>query len=264
MLSSKTHRWSRIFRKDGRAVIFAMDHAASFGIMPGLEKPGEVIAKVQAGGADAILTTYGIVKKFASQIGNMSIVLRLDGGNTKLAQVPGPTSMVYNIYDALRVGAEAVGVMGMPGSKFESEMLPYLSEIISQGDEYGVPVMAEMLPAGFEDPAKWWTAENIGHACRIGAELGVDFIKTTYSGDPESFKNIVSQIYVPIVVLGGSKSKDPADLLQGIYESIQAGAVGVAVGRNIYQHPHPDKVTAAITAIVHENATVEKALEYMK
>lgn len=264
MSGIKSHRWNRIFRKDGRTVIFAMDHAASFGLMNGLEKPGEVIAKVQAGGADAILTTYGIVKNFAPQIGNMSIVMRLDGGNTKLAQVPGATSLVYNAYDALRYGAEAVGVMGMPGSKFESEMLPYLAEIISQCEEWGIPVMAEMLPAGFEDPAKWWTPENIGHACRIGAEMGVDFIKTTYSGDPESWKNIVSQIYTPIVVLGGSKSKDPADLLTGIYESIQAGAVGVAVGRNIYQHPHPDKITAAITAIVHEDATVEKALEYMK
>lgn len=264
MSDAKSHRWNRIFRKNGRTVIFAMDHAGAFGLMPGLEKPGEVIAKVQAGGADAILTTFGVVKNFSKQIGNMSIVLRLDGGNTKLSQVPGPTSMVYSIYDALRVGAEAVGVMGLPGSQFESEMLPYLSEIVSQGLEWDMPVMAEMLPAGFEDPAKWWTPENIGHACRIGSELGVDFIKTTYSGDPESWKNIVDQVYAPIVVLGGSKSKEPADLLTGIYNSIRAGAVGVAVGRNIYQYPHPEKITAAIVAIVHEDATVEKALEYLK
>lgn len=264
MYGTKKHRWNRIFRKSGRTIIFAMDHAASFGMMPGFENPGETIAKVQAGGADAILTTYGIVKNFAEQIGNMSIALRLDGGGTKLAQVPGPTSMVYNIEDALRVGAEAVCVMGMPGSKFESEMLPYLAEIVSQGDAWGVPVMAEMLPGGFEDPAKMWTPENIGHACRIGAEYGVDFIKTTYSGDPESWKKIMAQLYVPVVVLGGSKSKEPDDLLTGIYNSIQAGAVGVAVGRNISQHPHPDKITAAIAAIVHEDATVEKALEYLK
>lgn len=264
MSDSKSHRWNRIFRKDGRTVIFAMDHAAAFGLMPGIEKPGEVIAKVQAGGADVILTTFGIVKNFSKQIGNMSIVLRLDGGTTKLAQSPAAGSMVYNVYDALRLGAEAVGVMGMPGSQFENETLPYLSEIISQGQEWDMPVMAEMLPGGFENPGKFWTPENIGHACRIGSELGVDFIKTTYSGDPVTWKNITSQIYVPIVVLGGGKSKEPADLLTDIYNSIQAGAAGVAVGRNIYQHPHPDKVTAAITAIVHDNATVDQALEFMK
>lgn len=264
MSDTKSHRWNRIFRKDGRTVIFAMDHAVTFGLMPGLENPGEVIAKVSAGGADAILTTLGIVKNFSPQIGDMSIILRLDGGTTKLAQTPAAGSVVYNVYDALRVGAEAVGVMGMPGSQFEDQTLPYLLEIIQQGLEWNMPVMAEMLPGGFENPGKFWTPENIGHACRIGSEMGVDFIKTTYSGDPETWKSIVSQIYTPIVVLGGSKSKDPVDLLTDIHNSIQMGASGVAVGRNIYQHPYPDKITAAIAAIVHEDATVEQALEYLK
>ena len=99
--------------------------------------------------------------------------------------------------------------------------------------------MAEMLPAGFENPKEWWTAENIGHACRIGAELGVDFIKTNYTGDPESFRRICEQVYVPIVILGGGQSKDPRDLLKGIHEAMQAGASGVAVGRNIYQSGQP-------------------------
>lgn len=264
MSDSKAHRWNRVFSKKGRTVIFAMDHSASFGMMPGLEKPGEVISKVQAGGADAILTTLGVVKNFSKEIGNMSIALRLDGASTKLSNNASSSKLVYDVEDALRVGAEVVCVMGMPGSQSEGETLPYLSKVVSQGMKWGMPVMAEMLPAGFEDPAKWWTPENLGHANRIGAEAGVDFIKTKYSGDPESWKNIVDQIYVPIVVLGGSKSKDPKDLLTGIYNSIQMGAVGVAVGRNIYQHSHPDKLTAAIVAIVHDDATVEKALEYLK
>ena len=126
--------------------------------------------------------------------------------------------------------------MGRPGSQFEAEMLPYLCELVGQCAEWNVPVMAEMLPAGFENPAEMWTPENIGHACRIGAELGADLIKTNYTGDPESFRRICDQVYVPIVVLGGGKSKDPRDLLTGIHESMQAGASGVAVGRNIYQY----------------------------
>ena len=264
MSDSKAHRWNRIFSKKGRTVIFAMDHAASFGMMEGIEHPGEVVSKVQAGGADAILTTVGVVKTFAKQIGNMSICLRLDGGSSMLAENRSGSQLVFGVKEALRLGAEAVCVMGMPGASYESDNLPYLSDVVCQGMEWGVPVMAEMLPGGFEDPAKWWTPENIGHASRIGAELGVDFIKTTYSGDPESWKKIVDQIYAPIVVLGGGKSKEPADLLQGIYDAVQNGAAGVAVGRNIYRHPHPDKMTAAIVAIVHEDATVDKALDYLK
>ncbi len=263
MTGLKTFRWNHIFREDGRALIFAMDHAVMFGCVAGLEKPGEVIRKVRAGGADALLTTYGVCTRFAAAIGDLGLILRVDGGASFLAKDRGPMQLIYDVYDALRIGADAVGCMGLPGSRFESETLPYLSELVSQCAEWNVPLMAEVLPAGFENPAEWWTAENIGHVCRIGAELGVDFIKTAYSGDQESFRSIVEQVYVPIVVLGGSKSPDPRDLLQGIYEALQAGAAGVAVGRNISQYPEPDKITAAIAAIIHEGATVDRALEYL-
>jgi DhnA family fructose-bisphosphate aldolase class Ia len=261
MVGPKTHRLKHIFRDDGKAVIFAMDHAGMFGMQEGLEKPGKVISKVRAGGADAILTTYGISARFADEIGDMGLIVRVDGGNSNLAKERGPMSLIYDVPAALRLGADAVGAMGWPGSRFEGQMLPYLSELIRQGTEWNVPVMAEMLPAGFENPKEWWTPENIGHACRIGAELGVDFIKTNYTGDPESFRRICEQVYVPIVILGGSQSKDPRDLLKGIHEAMQAGASGVAVGRNIYQSGHPEKVTAAIVAIVHETATVDEAMK---
>lgn len=264
MTALKTRRRNRIFRQDGKTLIFAMDHASTFGITKGLEKPGEVIRQVCAGGADAILTTYGVCTQFVQDIGGLGLILRVDGGSTQLAKERGPLQLVYDVYDALRIGADAVGVMGMPGSRFETEMLPYLPELVSQCAEWNVPVMGEMLPGGFENPREWWTPENIGHACRIGAELGVDFIKTTYTGDVESFRSIVEKVYVPIVILGGGKSDDPRDLLNGIYDALQAGAKGVAVGRNIYQYPEPDKITAAITAIIHENATVDAALEYLK
>jgi DhnA family fructose-bisphosphate aldolase class Ia len=264
MIGLKTHRWNHIFGEDGKALIFAMDHAAAFGMMEGLEKLGEVIRQVRAGGADAILTTYGVCTRFADEIGDLGLILRVDGGTSLLAKERGPMQLVYDVYDALRVGADAVGTMGMPGSRFETLMLPYLSKLVGQCAEWNVPVMAEMLPAGFENPGEWWTPENVGHACRIGAELGVDFIKTTYTGDVESFRRIVEQVYVPLVVLGGSKSREPRDLLDGIYGAMQAGASGVAVGRNIWRYSEPAKMTAAIATIVHEGATVDAALKCLK
>jgi class I fructose-bisphosphate aldolase len=259
----KMHRWNHIFREDGKTLIVAMDHAAVFGNIEGLEKPGEIMRQVRAGGADAVLTTYGVCKQFAEEIGGMGVILRVDGGISLLAKERGPMQLVYDVYDALRIGADAVGCMGVPGSRFETVTLPYLSELVGQCAEWNVPVMAEMLPAGFEDPGEWWTPENVGHACRIGAELGVDFIKTAYTGDVESFRRVVEQAYVPIVVLGGSDFREPHDLLEGIHGAMQAGASGVAMGRNVYRHPEPDKLTAAIAAIIHEGATVDEALEYL-
>jgi DhnA family fructose-bisphosphate aldolase class Ia len=260
----KTRRLSRIFAADGKALIVALDHCGAFGTMEGLENPGQTIRKIRAGGADAILTTYGVVTRFPDAIGDLGVVLRVDGGTTGLAEDRGAMQLLYDVFDALRIGADAVGSMGMPGSLYESETLPYLSALVAQGTEWNMPVMAEMLPAGFENPAEMWTPENIGHACRIGAEMGVDFIKTTYSGDVESFRRIVEQVYVPIVVLGGSKSRDPRDLLDGIHGAMQAGASGVAVGRNIWRYREPDKMTAAIAAIIHDGATVDAALGYLE
>ena len=95
MEGPKTHRWKRIFRDDGKTVIFAMDHAGMFGMQEGLEKPGQVISKVRAGGADAILTTYGISTRFAEEIGDMGLVVRVDGGNSHLAKERSPMSLVY-------------------------------------------------------------------------------------------------------------------------------------------------------------------------
>jgi DhnA family fructose-bisphosphate aldolase class Ia len=263
-LGLKQHRWNHLFREDGKVLVVAMDHPSSFGLMEGMEKPGEVLTKVRAGGADAILTTYGVVTRFAKEIGDMGIALRVDGGTSFLAQDRGPSRLLYNVEDALRVGADAVCSMGMPGSVFEGDTLPYLADLVTEAAVWNVPVMAEMLPGGFENPKEMWTTQNIGHVSRIGAEMGVDFIKTAYTGDLEGFREIVAQVPVPMVVLGGSKSKDPRDLLQGIYESLQAGARGVAVGRNIWRYKEPDKMTAAIAALIHEDATVDAALEYLK
>jgi DhnA family fructose-bisphosphate aldolase class Ia len=264
MLGLKTHRWNHIFRENGRTLIVAMDHAAIFGVTPGLERPGEVIRQVRAGGADAILTTYGVATQFAEAIGDLGVILRIDGGMSRLAREANPLHLIYDVRDALRIGADAVGVMGFPGSRLESHMLPYLSDVVGQAAEWNVPVMGEILPAGFEDPAEWWTTENIASACRIGAELGVDFIKTTYTGDVDSFRSIVEQVYVPLVVLGGGKSREPRDLLQDIHDALEAGARGVAVGRNIYRYAEPDKLTAALVAIIHDNATVERAMEVLE
>jgi class I fructose-bisphosphate aldolase len=255
---------NHIFRENGKTLIVAMDHAALFGMMGGLESPGEVIRQVCRGGADAILTTYGVSKQFVEEIGDMGLVLRVDGGLSALAKERGPLHLIYQVQDALRLGADAVGTMGMPGSRLESQMLPYLSELIGQCAEWNLPVMAEMLPGGFENPAELWTPENIGHACRIGAELGVDFIKTAYSGDIESFRSIVEQVYVPIVILGGSKSGEPRELLENVYDAMQAGASGVACGRNIYQYKEPEKMVRAVAAIIHDDAAVDAALDILK
>ncbi len=264
MGAGKTRRLQRIFREDGRTVIVAMDHAAVFGMIEGLERPGELIHRVRAAGADAILTTYGICTRFAEETGNMGVILRVDGGISGLARKQEAMSLTYSVSDALRVGADGVAAMGMPGSDAEAETLPYLSALVGKCAEWDVPVLAEMLPGGFEDSSIWWTVENVGNACRIGAELGVDLIKTVYTGDVSGFRRIVERVYVPVVVLGGARAKAPRALLEEIAAAMEAGASGVAIGRNIFRHPEPEKLTAAVVAVVHEGTSVDGAMGYLE
>jgi DhnA family fructose-bisphosphate aldolase class Ia len=264
MINLKTLRWNRIFAADGKTVIVAMDHAGAFGVMKGLEDPGAAIRQVAAGGADAILTTYGVSTRFADAFGRLGLILRCDGGTSHMTKERKAMQLSFDAYDALRLGADAVGIMSMPGSQYDTENAAYLAELVSQCAEWNIPVLAEALPAGFENPKEWWTPQNLANACRLSVEMGVDFIKTAYTGDTETFRQVVQGVYTPVVVLGGAKGDDPRELLANIHGAMQAGACGVAVGRNIYQYAQPAKMTAAIAAIVHGGASVEEALRELK
>lgn len=260
----KKRRLHHIFREDGRTLIVAMDHGNGLNVLPELADPEEKIRRVVAGGADVIMTTFGIASNFRDAIGKAGLIVRVDGGTSQLARERAAFSILYSVEDILRIGADGVVCMGFPGSQYEAETLPYVAKLAAECNKWQVPLLAEMLPRGFEGGEDSRTPENIALACRMGAELGADFIKTEYTGDIESFKKVTEGCYKPIVILGGGKSKDERDVLQMVYDSIQAGAAGVAMGRNIWRRDEPEKITAALTRIIHENATVDEALQELK
>ncbi len=260
MSLDKTRRMRRIFREDGRTVIIAMEHGSFFGVQPGFENPSEPIKQVIAGGADAIMATVGMARHFANELAPAGLILRVDGGVSRLGTRAWRGSLIYSAETALRLGADGVVAMGFPGCENENENLKYLAELSDQCMQWGLPLMAEMLPRGFEGGEDARTPDTMRNVMRIGAEYGVDLIKTQYIGDQENFQETVDSCFVPIVVLGGSKVKDDSAVLAMIYESIQAGGKGVAMGRNVWGHNNPTKMTEAIVAIVHDGASVEDAL----
>lgn len=259
----KMRRLRRIFSGDGRAVIVAMDHGAYFGIQAGLENPGTAIEQVVAGGADAVMTTVGIAQRFADALAPTSLILRVDGGATKLGTRAWRGGLINDAEAALKLGADGVVVMGFPGSENEDKNLQYLAALSKQCIQWGLPLMAEMLPRGFEGGDDARAPDTIAHAARIGAELGVDIVKTQYTGSVESFRKTIDNCFVPVVVLGGPKSEDDAGTLRTVHEALDAGARGVAMGRNIWGHSRAGKMTQAVAAIVHRNASVEEALEIL-
>jgi class I fructose-bisphosphate aldolase len=244
-----TRRMNRIFREDGKALIVALDHGLIDGPKQGLERPGTIIAQVAAGGADAILTSYGVAQRFARELAPLGFILRLDGGATSLGDSGGPGSLFFGVEAALKLGADAVAISAFPGSPVEVASLERLAHVIEAAHGWGLPVMAEMVPGGFDSPPEMRTVHAVALAVRVAAELGADFVKTPYVA---GFETVAASCYVPVVVLGGAKRGNEAIMLADIRGAMAAGGAGVAIGRNIFQADDPAAMTAAVAAIVHE------------
>ncbi len=253
-------RLNRIFQPDGKALIVAFDHGMLDGPAPGMEQPGKTLEKIVAGGADAILTTYGTARRFAREIASLGLILRMDGGGTKLGDM-GPGSQFYGIESAIMIGADAVAVSAFPGAENEEESLATLAEVIGEAHQWNIPVMGEMVPGGFDSPKELRTAESIAVAARVGAELGSDWVKIPYA---DGFERVTSTCYVPAVILGGAKKGGEEEMLKKIKAALDVGAKGVAIGRNIFQAENPTAMTRAIAALIHEDAAIAEALGILK
>jgi class I fructose-bisphosphate aldolase len=252
----------RFFRENGRSLVVAMDHGSGLDVYPALARPADVLDAVVSGGADAVLTTLGMVKEFTSAFGSVGIILRVDGGSTQLARGSFECNLLHSVEDALRLGADAVACMGFPGTPLEAQTLGNLALLAGQCEAWQVPLMAEMLPGGLMS-SELRTPENIRLAARIGVELGADFIKTEFVGPPDQFQLVTQHCYRPVLVLGGAKVDDELTLFQMVRSSLDVGAAGVVIGRNVWSHPRPRTMVQALRQMIHHDASVTDATEIL-
>lgn len=262
----KKLRLNRIFQRDGRVLVVAMDHASVFGSMAGLEKPGETINRVIEGGADAIMTTFGIIRQFYHLMqGRVGVILRVDGGPSSYGLdaflTKGEWNLLYSVEEAIKLGADGVIAMAFLGVPSEGAILKGLANVAERCQDWGIPLLAETLPILSEKINNPYDAEHVSVAARIGQEYGADFIKTNYTGSPESFSKVTGVCAVPVLIAGGPKMDSPRDVLEVVKGSVDSGGKGVVFGRNIWQYKDPAAMTRAIASIVHEGATVTKALK---
>ena len=123
-----------------------------------------------------------------------------------------------------------------------------------------MPLLAMMYPRGKKITDEY-SEEYIAHAARVGAELGADIVKTNYIGDPDSFARVVKCCPIPVVIAGGPRVESELDLLTMVEGAISAGARGVAIGRNVFQHGNPAPITRRICGVVHKGLLAREALE---
>ncbi len=242
-------RMHHIFARNGRAVVVAMDGARN-GVGRGLEQPEKAVAKVVAGGANAILTTIGMARAVSESLCGTGLILALDS--------EGPIAD-YGVEQAIRYGADAVELKVFPGNPIETKLAD-LRRLAAKCAEWGMPLLAEPIPISFEDTSAH-TVENVADAARIGAEAGADFVKIHYAGPVARYRFVTSSCYVPVLVLGGPAKGDPRDALQLAHDAVSAGARGVVFGRNIVTNPRPDRMVAALCEVIHGGATVDSAVK---
>lgn len=264
MLIGKKIRLERIInRHTGRTVIAPMDHGVSDGPMKGIIDIDKTVESISQGGADAILMHKGIVEQGHRGYGkDIGLIVHLSA-STSLAPNPNNKVIVTSVEKAIQLGADAVSVHVNLGSETESEMLQELGEISETCSYWGIPLLAMMYPRG-QKVENEHDVELVKHAARVGSELGVDIVKTNYTGDPDSFKEVVEGALVPVVIAGGPKVDTDEELLQMVKDSIEVGGAGVAFGRNLFQAENPGKITRAISEVVHNNLEVNEALKFLK
>jgi len=260
----KSIRMERIVdRESGRSVIVPMDHGVTAGPIYGLTDMRSAINAVADGGANAVLLHKGIVisghRGYGKDIG---LIIHLSA-STSLGPDPLNKVIIATVEEAIRLGADAVSVHVNVGAETEAEMLEALGVTTQVCEEWSMPLLAMMYPRGKKvknehDP------EVVMHAARVGAELGADVIKTNYTGDPDSFKEVIRSCPVPVIIAGGPKADTDAELMKMVEDAISAGASGVSIGRNVFQHKDPADMTRAMSKVVHEGFSAEEAMEMLK
>lgn len=271
----KHNRLRRIW-KHKRAVIIPFDHGQYGGVPKGLEDPRRLTERIAVTQADAVLVTPGVLNSIAPSLGNLGVVLRLDGTFTKYTPVADDYGQVCSVEQAVTLGVDAGIVFTFVGTSFDSKSLSRLGTTAEQADHWGLPLISEVLPPSllnnhferqiFKVHAKSANiVEETMNVSRIAAEHGADIIKTRYSGNVKEFRQVVQTCGASVIVAGGPKSiKEDEGLLQFAFDCVQADAAGIVFGRYVWQHPKMEKLIAALCAIVHEEETVKNALKHLR
>ena len=263
-LIGKSVRLERIVnRKTKKTVIVPMDHGVTVGPIKGLANLNEMVDKVAEGGANAVLGHRGLPlyghRRYGKDIG---LIIHLSGASI-LSPDPNNKVLVMNVEEAIVMGADAVSVHINVGADDESNMLKLLGFVSGECMRWGMPLVAMLYPRGKKVKSEH-DVEAVKLAARIGAELGADIVKTNYTGDMDSFREVVRGCMVPVVVAGGPRMENNEQVLQMISEAIQAGASGASIGRNVFQAPDPTKMVRAIARVVHEACTPSEAMKELQ
>jgi fructose-bisphosphate aldolase/2-amino-3,7-dideoxy-D-threo-hept-6-ulosonate synthase len=255
-------RLGRVVDRDsGKSLIVPLDHGVIMGPIRGIKDPVETVGKVADGGANAAMFQTGLGKVIVPEHGNrLGIIYTLTNSCTmRYNQL-----LLSTVRQAVRDGADAVAIRTWVGSDHERTALSNFQMAADECLRWGMPILAVNYFVEEKREARGGLKESIKHAARVAAEMGADMVKTVYTGSIDTFQEVVATCPVPVLMAGGPKTDDPRDLLQMVFDAMQAGAAGVAIGRNVWQARDPAATVRALGAIIHHGASVDQAMTYLR
>jgi fructose-bisphosphate aldolase, class I len=263
MSVGKEIRMSRLFnQKSNRLLAITMDHPITRGVLPGLDNIRKAMELVVAGRPDAITIQKGIARSvFPPYAGKVAMIMK--STSYSLAYHPYYDAPVADVEEAVILGADAISVGMIVGGPEQAQQLTHLGMISKEAEKMGMPLVAHIYPKGsmVDDPTN---ADALAYAVRAGAELGVDVIKTIWSGSAETFQKVIDSCPARVCLAGGAAGNDLIDYMKMTREALDIGLAGVTYGRSVWQDQYPTAVIEALKAMIHDDVSVDEAMAVYK
>jgi class I fructose-bisphosphate aldolase len=241
-----------------------MDHGIGMGPLPGLYDMGDTVRQMAGTGVNAVVVHKGLVRSMTAcllRAPDVGLIVHLCA-STVHAPDPNEKQLVCTVQEALALGADAVSVHVNIGAAAEGQMLQDFAEVAEECRADGVPLLAMVYARGMKRQFQY-SEEFSAQCARVAYEMGADFVKVQYTGSPASFARVVKGVAIPVLIAGGPKMDSDRDVLQMVWESIQAGGMGVSIGRNVFGASQVSALCRAMAGVIHDDLSVDDALDLL-
>lgn len=249
--------------EDNKYLGVTVDHAIGRGVLQGLDNIDTTLEKIVRGNPNSITMNKGIADKcFTPYVGKVPLVLKLTTfGVYHFTE----DVQIADVEEAIMAGADAVSCGCIVGGDNQDKQIEQLAKVCKEAHKYGIPVISHIYPRGnLIEKNEQYAYENVLYAARAGAELGVDIIKTNYTGDIDSFSKIVDYVPTRVAIAGGNKCRNVDEYLQQTREVMDAGAFGVTYGRFVFQYEYTTSLIKALGLMIHKNYSLKDTKEALK
>ena len=262
-------RFANLCKEDGKTFILAMDHAMIMNIGQRIQDPRKTVETAMNSGCDALLTNIGTAEYCLDLLNNKGLIIRGDAGTSTMHHSGNcfeNSITTASVEAANALGADAYINMlftHMPSGEQDERTLERSAKMADECRKYGMAYLIEAVPGGFVDPSVQ-TVDNVAFASRLSVEMGADAVKTVFTNTPDYEEKVVKTCFRPVIVLGGGTGKTHEALFKSTKDAMNSGCIGVAYGRLVWSDPKMPQLCRALSKIIHEDISVQEALEIMK